>query len=124
MSHRERGAGNFKAFLKLLVVGLAIFLAVKLMPPYIGNYQLQDDLDAIARMATYAQGKSVEDIKNDVVAKAKEDNVVITPDNVTIDKTQVGITIDVKYTVSISLPGKTLDLNFNPSAGNKLLTAK
>ncbi len=124
MSHRERGAGNFKAFVTLVIVGLSIFLGVKLLPPYVGNYELQTDLETIARMATYAQGRSVDDLKGEVVAKAKEDNVVITAENVTIDKTQFGVNIDVKYTVPIVLPGRTVTLSFNPTAGNKMLTAK
>src|SRR5258708_6963968 len=124
MSNHERGAGNFKAILTVVILGFGIFLGVKLLPPYVGNYELQQDLETIARMATYAQGKTVADIQNDVVAKAKEDNVEITAENVQVEKTGSGVNIDVKYSVTIQLPGKALVLPFNPTPGNKLLTAK
>jgi len=115
---------NLKMLFTLAVIAGIIFLAIKVGPPFISNYELQQDLDTIARMATYAQAKSAKDITDDVIAKAKDDDVVLTPDNVNVDKTAVGVNIDVKYEVPISLPGKVVVLKFNPTAGNKLLTAK
>src|SRR5512140_20777 len=116
--------GRIKALFAVVVVAVLIFLAIKLLPPYVNNYELQDSIDSIARMATYAQNKSDEDIRNDVLQKGKEIGIPLTADNVTIKKDQVECDIDVKYTIAVPVPGYTFRLNFNPTAGNRQITAK
>ncbi|MDP2735322.1 MAG: hypothetical protein Q8P12_03885, partial [bacterium] len=52
--YSEQGFLSFSAVLALLFVGVLIFLAFKLLPPYINNYQFQDELENIVRTATYS----------------------------------------------------------------------
>ena len=121
---REKGFGSFKAILSLVVLGIIIFLMIKLVPPYINNYQLQDQIQVIAQYTSYQQAKTAEDIRKDVIEKAKDCGVMLLPDQITIQKTGTTVSIDVKYTVHVELPGKPVDLAFNPSAGNKIITAR
>lgn len=121
---QERGFGNWRAVLGLAVLGLIIFLSVKLLPPYINNYQFQQQIDSVARFSAYAQNRTAEDVKQEVYAKARECDVLLPPDAVEVEKTGTTVNIDVKYAVVVDLPGKALELRFNPTAGNKMITAK
>jgi hypothetical protein len=120
----NRGAGNFKLVATLAIVALVIFLSVKLGPPYFSNYELKEDLDSIARLTTYAQNKTPDDIKKDVIAKAKEDDVVLNDDDVQVERTPNGVNIAVNYSVHVDILGQGKDLKFELVAGNKNITAK
>ena len=50
----ERGGGSFSMILGLVTIAAVVVLAIRLLPPYIANYQLQDYLDNTARTATYS----------------------------------------------------------------------
>ena len=120
----QRGFGNIRALLGLAVIVLMIYLAAKLMPPYINNYELGSAVEGIARYGAYAQNKSADDIRADVIAKAKECDVILTAENVTVDKTQYAVNLDVKYSVTVEVFGRPVTMSFNPTAGNKMIAAK
>src|SRR5262249_34899591 len=105
-------------------LAVIIYLCVKFIPPYVNNYQFQSGIESIARFSAYAQNKTAEDIKGDVIAKAREGDVLLPPDGVEVEKTGTTVNIDVKYVVVVDLPGKPVEMRFNPTAGNKMITAK
>lgn len=113
-----------KVFFWVAVLGIAIFLCIRLLPPYIDNYQFQDDLNNLARVVTYAQAKTAEDVRADVLHLAQQRELPIRPEQIDVNKTQVGVRIEVNYTVSVPVPGYTFKLKFSPSAGNKMITAQ
>lgn len=115
---------RLKTWFGVFVVVAAIFLGIKLLPPYFANYQLQDDIESIARYATYAQGKGAEDVRSDVMAKARERGVALNLEDVNVTKDGVSVSIDIKYVVEVPVPGYTFKLKFNPTAGNRMITAK
>ncbi len=115
---------RMKTWLGLFVVVAFVFLGIKLLPPYFANYQLQDDIDTIARYATYAQGKGEEDVRNDVLTKARERGVALAPEDVKVTKDGTSVSIDINYVVEVPVPGHTFRLKFNPTAGNRMITAK
>jgi hypothetical protein len=122
--NRQSGIASFKAIVAVLLFVALVFLAVKLVPPYINNYQFTEDIETIARLATYAQGRSEDDIRQDVLGKAKELDLPVRPEDVSVAKSTYGVNINVKYNVRVEVPGHVFNLNFNPVAGNKMLTAK
>ena len=122
--NRETGAGSFKALFAVAFFVALVFAGIKLVPPFINNYQFTEDINNIARTATYATTATEEVIRTDVIGKAKDLGIPIQPDQVTVQKTQTGVQIDVKYVVTVTMPGYTFKLNFNPYAGNKMITAK
>ena len=116
---------NVKALLVLLLVGAGFFVAWKLFPPYVNNYSLKQDLDTMARTYTYAQAATPVAIKADVIAKAKDHDVLLVDENVDVERSATGVNIDIHYTVPVEFPGgKKMELKFAESAGNKLITAK
>jgi hypothetical protein len=124
MSSNHRGSGNFKLVATLAILALLIFLSVKLGPPYFANYEFKEDLDSMARLATYAQNKTAEDLKQDVIAKGKEDDVLLKDDDVVVERTPNGVNIKVNYSVHVDVLGQGKDLKFEIEAGNKNITAK
>ncbi len=115
---------NLRVILALAVLATLVFLAIKLVPPYINNYQFQDDLITVARYNTYAQNKTEADIRQEVLGKARELGLPVTEEQIAVEKSSVGVNIDVKYTVVVPVPGYTFNLKFNPQAGNKMITAR
>ena len=120
----QRGFVSVSGVFSLLILATIIFLAMRLVPPYISNYQLQDDLTSIARFSSYASNKTADDVREEVIAKGREHDVLLKAENVTVEKSGTAVNIDVKYSVHVELPVFPLDLRFNPSAGNKMITAK
>ncbi len=114
---------RMKAFFWVAVLGIGVFLCIRLLPAYIDNYQFQDDLNNLARIVTYAQSKSAEDVRSEVVRLAQQRELPVGLDQVEVTKTYSQVKIEVKYTVMVTVPGHTFRLNFNPSAGNKQITA-
>ena len=47
----QRGEGKFKAIFTLVILVLGIYCAVKLVPPYVAEYQLADKIQEQARFA-------------------------------------------------------------------------
>ena len=68
---------NLKALAVVLVMVAVGYLTWKLLPPYVGNYNLHQETDNMAMQFTYAQGASPEAITNEVIAKAKAQGEVV-----------------------------------------------
>jgi len=115
---------NLKALAVVLVMVAVGYLTWKLLPPYVGNYNLHQETDNMAMQFTYAQGASPEAITNEVIAKAKEHDIELTEENVKVERSQTGVTIDVHYTVPVQIPGRVINMPFDFTSGNKMITAK
>ena len=115
---------NLKGIVVVLLLIAAVFLAVKLFPPFVANYNLHSDTDNMAMQYTYAQSATPDAIRTDVIAKAKDHDIALTEENVDVDRTQSGVTINVHYSVPVKVPGRVIDLKFDFSSGNKMITAK
>ena len=73
---------------KLLVGFLAIIAVVvagfQVAPPLMANYSFQDDLQNIAMMDGANYQKTDEDVRTDVLRRAKEHDLQIDPKQVTV----------------------------------------
>ena len=123
VNRSERGFLSFSGVLGLFVLAALIFLAIKLMPPYISNYELQDAVENIARMATYST-MSEADIRKTVLQQAKDAGVALEDKQVVVQKGRGTVDIAVRYTVPVDLLVRQVELKFSPSAGNKSITAR
>lgn len=117
----ERGEGKLKAILFTAIFVFFIYSAVKILPPYIANYQIADKMQETARFAVvnrYDEEKvrdvifrEIQDL--DIPVKREEIKVVVNPSVVKID---------LDYSVPIDLLVYHFDLHFTPSSVNKSLT--
>ena len=101
-----------------------VYLGIKLVPPWVSNYQFQDYITSVARTATYAQGRTEENIREEILSKAKELRMPVKGEQIRVIKSTYGVNIDVKYNVVVKTPAYTFNLKFNPVAGNKMITAR
>src|SRR3954470_1516719 len=101
-----------KAIIGLLVVIIAGYLAFAFMPPYFAKYQFADDITSIARFAGPTT-RSEEDIRQEVLKKAKEEGVPITAEQIQITREQQHVEIKAHYTYVVNLiGGKQVPLQF------------
>jgi hypothetical protein len=119
MRRSEKGAGSAKLIFAIIFLALVGWTALKVVPVYVSNYELNDDIRQLAIQATVDRS-SVESVQNKVLGYAKDLDLPVTRENITV---QVGtkVTINVDYKVPIDLKFYSFDMHFTPSAENKTL---
>ena len=110
--------------LKLLftfgLVALIIYSGWQLVPPYFYNYQFQDALDNEARIDSYTNTRTEDDIKNSIIKKAEDLEIPLAANQVQVQRLPNNIVyIEANYSVHVNLPGYPLDLQFKASSKNK-----
>jgi cell division protein FtsL len=117
----QRGEGRLKAisFTVLLVIG--IYVAFKLLPIYVAEYQLNDKLQEIARFGVVNRNTE-EKIKDEVMKEVADLEVPVKREDVKVAVSVRAVTISVDYTVPVDLLFYHLDIHFTPSSENKSLT--
>jgi hypothetical protein len=116
----ERGGSKLKTLLLIIVLGAFVFAAVKIVPPYFANYQMQDSMETEARFAI-ANRKPLEEIRDDVWKKAQELGIPTKRDDIKVTTNQSAIEISIHYTVPIDLQVYQFTLDFHPHADNRTI---
>ena len=115
--------GTIKALIGFLAIILVVVACFEVVPPLMANYSFQDDLRTVALMDGANFQKTDEDVRNDVMRKVKDQNLPITPKQITVQRINTpgmsALYVAADYTVSVSLPGYSFDMHFNPTSGNK-----
>jgi hypothetical protein len=115
--------GTVKALGGFLAIILVVVACFEVAPPIMANYSFQDDLRTVALMDGANYQKTEEEVRTDVLRKAKEQNLPIGPKQITVQRINTpglsAVYVAVDYTVPISLPGYSFDMHFNPTSGNK-----
>jgi|SRR4051812_39354511 hypothetical protein len=109
---------QIKALFGILVVIAAFYVVFKLMPPYYNNLQLQDAVDAEARNQSYTV-KNEQEIRDLIIKRAKENDVLLRPEEIQVVRSGAEVTITVDYTVHVDLLVRPLDLKFHAGSKNK-----
>ena len=117
MRHTDRGAGYGKLIFALLIISAVAYCAIKIVPVYVSNYELNDKIRQLAVQAT-VDHSSAQGVQDRVVDYAKGLGLPVARENVTV---QVGtvVTINLDYNVPVDLKVYTLNLHFTPSAENR-----
>jgi len=102
ISRRERGEGNFGCLFGLIILVLAAIVAYKVIPVKVKNAELRGVINDESKSAgTHSDEK----IRQYILAKAREDELPITADDVKISRGNNEIHVDVEYTMPINFPG-------------------
>ena len=117
----ERGEGKFKAIFVLVILVLGIYCAVKLLPPYVAEYQLSDKIQEQARFAI-VNHSTEEQIRNNVFKTIQDLEIPAKKENIKIVSNDQVVKISVDYIVPVDLLAYHVDLHFQPSSENKSLT--
>ena len=100
-----------------VLAALLVFAAV-FTPIYIRNLELQNFVSGITQNVQN-QTKSDDALSSAVLDKAHELDLPVLADNVHIVHSPEGMRIDVRYFVTVNLPGYTVNLHFYPGAGSR-----
>ncbi|MGH9737788.1 MAG: hypothetical protein ACRD4X_04285 [Candidatus Acidiferrales bacterium] len=115
----ERGGSKLNLFFTLLILLSMAIGAVKIAPPYVDNYQFQDDINTEARygLTTYPK-KSPDDIRREVWQDAQGLGIPASPQDIQLDDSNGALSIALDYSVPIDLYVYQFTLQFHPHADN------
>jgi len=116
----QRGDGKLKAIVFTLIFILGIYVAYKLVPPYVSEYQLQDKMEELARFGIVNR-YSDEQVRENVYKEVQDLNLPIKREDIKVTVTQATCRISVDYTVPVDLLFYSTELHFSPSSENKSL---
>ncbi len=115
--------GAIKALVGFLLVVGAIYAGFQVIPPELSNYSFQDDLRNIAMMGGANPRTTDQEILDSVIKKAADHQIVLKPEQVTVQHIGTpgapAVYVGVDYSVPVSLPGYDFTMHFTPSSGNK-----
>jgi len=95
-----------------------LLFAIVFTPIYFHNLQLQS---FVANLTQAAAARPADDgaLRGQILAKANNLNLPIAANDVHITRSSEGLRIDVRYFVTVNLPGYTVNLHFYPGAGSQ-----
>jgi hypothetical protein len=111
----QQGGGRLKLIIYLAVLIMGIIAAVRLVPPYVNNYQLKDKMTEQARFAVVNR-YTPEQIKDNIYRTIQDLDIPAQRDDVKVMDTNHGILITVNYSVPVDLVVYKTDLNFSTSS--------
>ena len=113
---------KLKVLVFAVIVVAALYYGWNMIPPYFHNYQFQDDLDDICRVATY-NPRGDEDLKAAVISKARTRDITLKEDQISITRMPSGIGIAVKYRVHVETLIHSSDIDFVANSKNMNIIA-
>ena len=119
----ERGFVSFSVILGLAILAAIAFASIRLLPPYIANYQFQDAIDNLARSATYSTITEA-DLRKDVLRQARDVGIQLQDKQVVVQKDRTTVSIRISYEVPVDLLARQVVLKFAPAAGNRNIVAR
>ena len=106
--------GRLKTFIGVFIVVAFFYLLWKILPPYIQEYQFQQEIQDIAIHNEYSP-LDENGIRDLVKKKINDIGVPVNPDSVVVQKSSFDVTIGTNYSVHIDAPLYPFDLTFHPA---------
>lgn len=113
----ESGRITLKAILSLAFLAAVIFAGFKTIPVYINDYELHDYIQNQTPF-WLTQRATGEAIQKNVVAKAQDLGVPLTPEDVTVSANANKVIVSLDYHAPVDLKVYTLQLHFTYSTQN------
>jgi hypothetical protein len=111
----QRGGGTLKAIVYFAILIVAVFVAIKIVPAYVAEYQLKDKIAEQARFAVVNR-YSDDQIKDNIFRTIQDLDIPAKREDVKVASTNQGIQISVNYSVPVDFVVYQTDLNFSPSS--------
>jgi hypothetical protein len=111
MRNAELGEGKLGLFVMLLILAAAVFVLVKVVPPRINAYEFKDWMGEYAR--TDCWNRTPEEMKQDLVAKAKRLNLPLSEKDITIERRGSTVSIGAKFDMPVDLKVYKLVLHYD-----------
>jgi YbbR domain-containing protein len=97
-----------------------VYVAVKVIPVLVNEYEFQDSMQNIARNAS-ANGGTIEKIRDAVLKEAEKDELPVNNEDIKVTAKGGNVRINVDYSVTVDLKVYQWTLNFHPAASNDSL---
>ena len=111
----QRGEGKLKAIVYTLILFAGVYAAVKIVPVYVAEYQLNDKINEQARFAVV--NHYTEDQVRDIIFKVIQDlDIPARREDIKVQNTNHGVQISVNYSVPVDFTVYKTDFNFSPSS--------
>ena len=111
----ERGEGRLKAIVYTAILVIGVFVAFKLVPLYVAQYQLKDKMEEQARFAVV--NRYSEDQVRDNIFRVIEDlDIPAKREDIKVASTTHGISISVDYTVPVDFLVYKTEMNFSSTS--------
>ena len=121
MRDTEEASGRLKTLSSLAFLAAVVFVAIKTLPAYVNNFQLQDHIRQLStQLAVRTRPVVPDEIRDEIIAFAQDHGIALVPDNVKVTISR-HVSINLDYTVPVDLIVYTLKLHFKPSAENQSL---
>lgn len=114
----ERGEGKLKAIVVTAILLACVYTTVKVVPPYVSEYQLADKMQETARYASVTRSNE-DQIRNTIFREIQDLDIPATKEDVKVSAVNGKVSISVDYTVPIDLTVYKFDLHFTPASSNK-----
>jgi len=114
----ERGAGKLKTILFIAIALILIYMGVKLLPPYVSEYQLLDKMQEQARFGV-ANRYTEEQVRDNVFKVVQDLEIPAKREDIKVTVTQAIVKVSMEYTVPVDLLFYSTELHFSPSSENK-----
>ena len=108
---REKGEGRVGFMITLIIVGVAIFLGVKVIPVRIAAYEFRDVLREEARYGAVRNSDDV--VTKRIMDKAVELEIPLDKKNLKVSRTPTQMVITANYEQPIDLKVTTYVYRFN-----------
>ena len=116
----ERGAGHLKAIIFTLILASLVYVAVKVIPILVNEYEFQDGVQTLARFASVNR-QPVDKLRESILKEAEKDNVPVQPEDIKVEGAAGNVRIQVDYSVTVDLAVYQWTLNFHPKVSNDAL---
>lgn len=113
----QRGEGQFGCVFGLVILVVALFVAFKMIPIKVRAAEVRQEVVNEAKSAGMHDDKR---IVASILAKARDVDLPITAEDISIRRAANAITIDVQYEVPIAFPGYTYNWKFHHNAENPI----
>lgn len=119
-TRQERGEGRFKAIAWTVVILTTIFVAIKIVPVYVNEYQLRDKMQEEARFAVVYH-HSDEQIRDVVFREIQDLELPARREDIKIDNSSRQVSITIDYSVPVDFYVYKTELHFTVTTANKAL---
>jgi hypothetical protein len=111
----ERGEGRLKALIYTAILVIGVFVAFKVVPLYVAQYQLKDKMEEQARFAVV--NRYSEDQVRDNIFRVIEDlDIPAKREDIKVANTTHGVSISVDYTVPVDFLVYKTEMNFSSTS--------
>jgi len=111
----QRGEGRLRALVYFVILVTGVYVAFKIVPVYVADYQLKDKMGEQARFAVVNR-YTEEQIRDNIFRTIQDLDIPAKREDVKVENTNHGILITVNYTVPVDFLIYKTDLSFSPSS--------